>query len=469
MRLVVATVSMLVGVAMLLPAATAPRVFAQVAPSASVTPSASAEPSGTPIPDAMVELSIGSETEPTRDWTIAVTGGIPSVDVLTVPDPTSDPAVFAVRMSGQSATVELTAALPAGFHLSGGGCSEDDDPMSHDVLVAPQRLVFEVVPGVLYRCAYASARDVPQSGGAEVLVNKTIDADGILETVDDRSSGEGWEFELVLADGTIDQAFPITNSEGSAGWLVSYGPGGTSATLAEVVQEGFELLEASCMKIAESGNEPVGEFDGERITFPIEEGEFATYQCSFVNVSSDIRLAEISVRKHIDADGDLDTEDHEWPSSWEFEAAFEDDVEIVFADPDTDRDEPATWVASFSGDSTHVVVTEVPQDGYRLFDASCIDAEASDGAEIPTTLEGNSLSFDVGGFGPNFPLGAHVYFCSFHNTPVGGAAPTLPPTDAATHYAGIESDPWHLVLVGLAALIASLVVLGLRRGTPRRH
>ena len=78
----------------------------------------------------------------------------------------------------------------------------------------------------------------------------------------------------------------------------------------------------------------------------------------------------------------------ESPRSWEFEAAFEDDVEILSADPDTDRDEPAGWLIGHAGDSTRVVVTEVPQDGYRLVKASCFDAESDVGADIPTTLDG---------------------------------------------------------------------------------
>ena len=127
-------------------------------------------------------------------------------------------------------------------------------------------------------------------------------------------------------------------------------------------------------------------------------------------------------------------EDVQFPRSWEFEAVFEDDVETLFADPDTDRDEPAGWLVGHTGDSTRVVVTEVPQTGYRLVKASCIDGDSSDGMEIPTTLDGNSLSFDVSGFEPfvGFP---HVYLCDFLNVAVGEAAlPTLPPTYAATRF-----------------------------------
>ena len=318
----------------------------------------------------------------------------------------------------------------------------------------------------------ASASVEPSRSSAEIVAHTIIDADGNPDTVEDQSSGEGWKFDLELADGTVDEAFPVTSSDGLAGWLISFGPGGTSATLTEVVQEGFELFDAACMKVTESGDEPVAEIDGDGdIAFQIAEGGFATYQCSFFNVPSDISFAEISVWKHIDADGDLATsDDHQWPPSWEFEAAFEDGIETVLADPFTDRDEPAVWVIRLAGDSDRVVVTEVPHDGYRLFEASCIDADSSDGAEIPTTLEGNDLSFAVSGFRPVLELGAHPYWCNFYSTPVGGAAlPTVPPTHAATDSAVTESAPWALALVGLGALIANLLVLGSRPGAPRRH
>lgn len=464
MRLVLATLSMLLGAAMLLPAGTALPVFAQVAPSASV------EPSGSPLPDAVVELSKHTELDPAGDWAITVTGGNPSVDAVTIPD-SQCCGDFTVTVFGESATVEMTAILAAGSRLTSGTCRRDGDYPDEEALVAPDRLVLEVVAGGAYECSYGSEAPDTDQSSAEIVAQTIIDADGNLDTVDDQTGGEGWEFELEMADGTIDEAFPTTNSEGLAGWLISFGPDGTSATLTEVVQGGFALLDASCMKIADSGDEPVGEFDGDSITFQIEEGAFATYQCSFVNVRSDISLAGIEVWKHIDADGDLATsDDHQWPPSWEFEVEFEDGIETVFADPVTHRDEPAVWVIGLAGDSDSVVVTEVPRDGYRLFEASCIDADSSDGAEIPTTLEGNSLSFDVSGFRPVLELGAHPYWCNFYNTPVGGAAlPTVPPTHAASDPAVVASAPWHLVLVGLAALIASLLLLGSRRAAPRRQ
>ena len=271
--------------------------------------------------------------------------------------------------------------------------------------------------------------------GAEIVARKVVDADGDLDTVDDQFAGEGWEFELELPDGTIDEAFPVTSADGFARWLISFGAGGTSATVGEVAQEDFALVDASCRKVTESGDLSVGEFNQGSITFQIEEGDGASYQCDFFNVPTNTSFAGISVWKHIDTDGDLDTfDDQVSPRSWEFEATFERDVEIVSADSDTDRDEPAGWLIGHAGDTTSVVVTEVPQDGYRLDRASCFDAESDVGADIPTSLDGNSLSFDVSGFSPTAPW-PHGYYCNFWNVPViQGALPILPPTDADTEF-----------------------------------
>ena len=55
-------------------------------------------------------------------------------------------------------------------------------------------------------------------------------------------------------------------------------------------------------------------------------------------------------------------------------------------------------------------------------------------------------------------------------TPPGASAlPTLPPTDAVAGYEVIGSGTWQLVLIGLAALIASVLVLGSRPAAPGRR
>jgi hypothetical protein len=121
-----------------------------------------------------------------------------------------------------------------------------------------------------------------------------VDADANLETEDDQTPGEGWEFELELEDGTIEQAVPVTDADGIAGWLVSFGPEGTSATVTEVIQENFQLLDASCVAIegeaqiegfAKSAihgdGDVVGDLDGDSVSFPVENQ--TVYGCFFFN------------------------------------------------------------------------------------------------------------------------------------------------------------------------------------------
>jgi hypothetical protein len=300
--------------------------------------------------------------------------------------------------------------------------------------------------------------------GVEVVARKIIDADGDPGSVDDQTVGAGWEFDLGVSDGDIVVASPITNADGTASWLVSPGPDGTSVTITEVTQEDFELVDAVCRRVGEIGSGPVGRVDGGSVTFQIPEGDAATYECDFVNVPTGTSLAGISVWMHLDTDGDLDTVgDLVWPRSWEFMATFEDGVEIVSADPATDRDEPAGWLIKHEGDATRVVISQVALDGYRLGAALCIDGDSSDGMEVPTTVAGNSVTLDVQGFAPfvQFP---HEYLCDFVNVSVGNAALlTPPPTDAASGSRALEPASWRLILVWLAAVVTSLLVLRSRR------
>lgn len=271
--------------------------------------------------------------------------------------------------------------------------------------------------------AETTSSPMPAEGvRAEIVARKVIDADGDLDSADDQIAGEGWTFDLALTDGEIVEAFPSTSSSGLAGWLIRTDPEGSSAVVTERVQGDFAVVEATCLRLGEDGdNIPVGQFQEGSVIFRIDEGAFASYQCDFFNVPTGLAVAGISVWTHTDTE----------PRSWEFQATFEHDVEILSADPISHPDDPAGWLIRHGGDSTRVVLTEVPQDGYRLVEASCLDGDSSDGMEVATTLDENRLSFDVSGFAP-FVGFDHGYICNFWNAAADGAAlSTLPPTDAA--------------------------------------
>jgi hypothetical protein len=206
-RLVPATVALLVGAVMLLPAATAPTALAQVAPSASVepsasvAPSASVEPLGSPLPDAIVELAVGTELEPARNWAIAVTGGSPSVDVVTVRDPTDEYASFTVAVFGQSATVEMTLVLPAGSQLAGATCEDFDEQVNHDTLVPPRQIILEVVQGGHYLCVYGS--DAPGEPEPTEPPAPTAPPTDSLGGAQAGSSSDGWPLVLTVMAAAI--------------------------------------------------------------------------------------------------------------------------------------------------------------------------------------------------------------------------------------------------------------------------
>ena len=213
MRIVVATIALVFSAAMLLRAGTALPAFAAVAPSAgadasasvepsaTVAPSPSVEASGSPLPDAVIDLIVNGEGDPAQEWTIAVTGGSSSVQILTLEEvvPLTFYGAFTVAVSGPSAIVEMTAALPSGWGVVQGGCLElhKDPPGELDALVPPRRLVIEVVQGGDYECfAYSdSLGALPDP--TSVIADPTVPPTDSLAGPDNGSKSDDWT--LVLA------------------------------------------------------------------------------------------------------------------------------------------------------------------------------------------------------------------------------------------------------------------------------
>jgi hypothetical protein len=172
--------------------------------------------------------------------------------------------------------------------------------------------------------------------------------------------------------------------------------------------------------------------------------------------------AWIYVVKRIDRDGDPNTyEDREWPPAWEFEVTFEDDAGVGSGTFETYYEEGGDWGFDVSGESAHVVLSEVQQEGYRLLRARCFMTDYNVEEEVPSILEGNSLSFDVA-----IDDLSNDYGCGFLNIPTSAAglettAPTvtLPPTSAIG--ASTNDDPvgWQLPFAALLGLLAGALVL----------
>jgi hypothetical protein len=308
--------------------------------------------------------------------------------------------------------------------------------------------------------------------GATIQVHKIIDADGNLDTENDQTDGEGWEFDLDLTDGTILNAFPVTNEFGLAEWVIEVGPGGPTATVTEFEHLGepddpgfaeFELLDASCYEIQfDPTNEIlVGELEGSSVSFPLEDQ--TNYSCRFFNAPTPFSGGIVEVFKHIDADGDLDTDDDRISAGgWEFQVELTDGTVLPF-NPVTDEFSPAQFDIEVGPDGTTATVTEVPQEGFELLDAFCsglaFPGDDVDLGDFVGSLDGDSVSFHVGD-----PI--EEYECDFYNAPqdsVGGetATPpsnTLPPTDAGGSTNTPTSGSWRVMLVLLAGILAAFLV-----------
>ena len=178
------------------------------------------------------------------------------------------------------------------FELLDASCYEIQSDPTNEILVGElegSSVSFPVEDQTNYSCRFFNA-PTPFSGGTVDLF-KFIDADGDLDTIDDRTEGEGWEFELELAVGTVEPLIPVTDEAGFAQWDFGFGPDGTTtATMTEVPQEGFELLGANCAGLIFPGDDVdpddfFGELEGDSVSFrvgdPIED-----YECVFYNAPS---------------------------------------------------------------------------------------------------------------------------------------------------------------------------------------
>lgn len=200
MRLIAASLAIVLGGAMLV-AATAPTAITQ---DASVAPSANVEASGSPLHDAVVELLVGMEGDPAHEWAIAVAGGSPSVSVLTLEDVgvSGFYSGFTVDVLGQSAIVEMTAALPSGWGLIQGACLElhKQPPGELDALLPPRRLVIEVVQGGRYDCFAMSDH---LGGVADPTARPKIRPTDALAGARSGSSSDGWPMVLAVMAAVI--------------------------------------------------------------------------------------------------------------------------------------------------------------------------------------------------------------------------------------------------------------------------
>ena len=159
--------------------------------------------------------------------------------------------------------------------------------------------------------------------------------------------------------------------------------------------------------------------------------------------------ASIVVRKFLDADGSLETQGDQTSVQWEFE--LETDATII------DNAGGNRWTVAYDARGASVTLTEVPQEGFKLVGAFCVEPS---GYSIGV-LNGGSLTVQLEVIGERA-----AYVCEFINVRsaidrVGGGTPpgtTLPPTDSGRSTSAPASDG-RLVMAAIFAgiLAASLV------------
>lgn len=171
--------------------------------------------------------------------------------------------------------------------------------------------------------------------------------------------------------------------------------------------------------------------------------------------------AFIVVRKVIDADGNLGTQVDQTFVEWEFALATDATI--------TDNTGDNRWAVRYGSTGALITLTEVPQEGFELRDAFCV--EPTSGYSVGELI-GESLTVQL-----QVVLESAEYVCQFINTPtavesVGGGtgtppSNTLPPTDSGGHTSTPTSDARLVVAAIFAGILAGSLVSLHRLGTRR--
>jgi hypothetical protein len=184
--------------------------------------------------------------------------------------------------------------------------------------------------------------------------------------------------------------------------------------------------------------------------------------------------ARLVVVKALDIDGDIATDDWEPGAGWTFDVAIANGT-IDATSGVTDSEGGVEFAIVPGADGATVDVAEVLQADYTFLDAVCLPLEEAN----PVALRVQALADDVPGARGTVSAGAvsdvavadgETVYCLFVNT-TGGVSPatatpkvTPPPTDALPVSGTPGGDGWRLALLGLAGLLA--VVLLLTPATP---
>jgi hypothetical protein len=129
-----------------------------------------------------------------------------------------------------------------------------------------------------------------------VLVVKLLDEDADPGTLDDQEPAADWEFDFAVGEGaSIGASGTVTDETGVAFFEVFFETEASEASITEILQEDFDLIDVECLAVVEGkgGEEEFFEVDfvrdGSTITFEIFEGELI--ECFFVNAAQEVAVA----------------------------------------------------------------------------------------------------------------------------------------------------------------------------------
>lgn len=285
-------------------------------------------------------------------------------------------------------TFALSETGPDGYTASAWSCDGGDQDGSSITLGINEKAT----------CTITNTRDT-----GTIVVHKIIDVDGDINTTDDQSSGENWQFDVDgTSNDTTDPAAGVTGADGNVTFSNLYTG---EYTIVETKQDGYDLISAYC----ENEN---GEFDLTDSIDVVNVTKGSTINCTFYNSPN----GTIHGYKWSDEIGDGEVGDGEEKlAGWK-----------IFIDEDGDEtfDEGETFMNTSDGSEhfgwywfEHLLpgtysICEVQQTGWnQTFPVNYDeDEETTSYCHNVSLPDGNSNGFEEtqnATFGPEYNFGNH--------------------------------------------------------------
>ncbi|MBP1705090.1 MAG: hypothetical protein H6Q36_829 [Chloroflexi bacterium] len=360
-----------------------------------------------------------------------------------------------INLASGSESADPITGIPAGAECT---VTETDTPAAGanatwgDPAYDPTGGQVTIVSGQQAQVEVTNTRTYNPPPTPAISISKTNDADGPVE------AGDVVDYTLTLdvTNGPVPAATIEDVLPAGLGTPSNISDGGTYTPATRTITWNLTNVadgKTLTYEVEVAATEP-GSYTN---TATITEGpcETACSDTSTVVVEPSPEQAVLLVHKTLDLPGNLDDIDGE---GWDFDTANIAGGALTESVNPTDENGWAGFLFTLSGEGPIVVdLGETVQQDYKFVSAVCFDEEE---AEV-----GTEVKKDAAVTGIEIP-GGQTVICEFVNKSgeeeEATATPkhvTPPPTDTLGLASGTGSDSWRIVLLGIAALLATILLL----------